>query len=222
VHIPDRWQVRLAILVGLVLLIRLPEKLTLGPVWVGPLIVGVLLVPLVALSPRGVVHGGKLSRRISIALIAVLNFFNVASAVLLVSDLVNPHSKNHDIAAVDLLRYGGLIWVNNVIVFALWYWELDSDGPLARETCSCASDFDEPDFLFPQMSLDPQRVRGLDPNWKPRFLDYLYVSFTNALAISPTDTMPLSRWAKMLMLAESLLSFVTVALILARSVNILN
>jgi uncharacterized membrane protein len=222
VKIQDRWQARIAIILGLVLYMRLPAKLTLGPIWVAPLIVGVLLVPLIALSPSGRSASSRAARTLSILMIAALNLFNVASAVLLVVDLLNTHAKNHAVTAIDLLRYGALIWATNVIVFALWYWELDADGPAARQECRSVAEFHAPDFLFPQMSLDPARVRGYEGTWKPEFVDYLYVSFTNALAVSPTDTMPLSRWAKMLMLAESLISFTTVALILARSVNILS
>jgi uncharacterized membrane protein len=220
-HDPHRWKARAAILVAVILYALLPPKLTLGPWWVVPLVVVLLLVPLVAMAPSPQLASGRLTRGLSIALIAILNLVNVASVVLLVIDLLDTHAKNHGVSAAELLRYGGLIWGTNVIVFSLWYWELDSGGPFAREGCSSAKEFDAPDFLFPQMQLDPARVR-INPQWKPDFIDYLYVSFTNALAVSPTDTMPLSRWAKMLMLVESLISFVTVALILARSVNILS
>jgi hypothetical protein len=221
VKLHDRWAARSAIVVAVVLYMRLPPKLTFGPWWVAPVLVGLLLVPLIAMAPSARFAGGKLMRTFSIGLIAVLNVMNMTSAVLLVVDLLDVHAKNHGITATELLRYGGLVWATNVIVFALWFWELDSGGPFVRERCAGFGDFVAPDFLFPQLQLDPKRLK-LDPLWKPNFVDYLYVSFTNALAVSPTDTMPLSRWAKMLMLVESLISFVTVALILARSVNILS
>jgi uncharacterized membrane protein len=99
-----------------------------------------------------------------------------------------------------------------VIVYALWFWEFDRSGPVARAQATDRI----PDFLFPQMS-----DARLDPDWHPTFLDYLYVSYTNATAFSPTDTMPLSRWAKMLMLVQSLVSLVTVGLVAARAVNVL-
>jgi len=220
VKLHDRWKARAAIIAAVVLYMLLPPKLTFGPWWIAPLLVGLLLIPVIAMAPSARFAGGKLMRAFSVALIAILNALNVTSAVLLVVALLDTHAKNHGITAPELLRYGGLIWATNVIVFALWFWELDSNGPFAREKCRHARDFHIPDFLFPQMQIDPARIH-LDPNWKPDFVDYLYVSFTNALAVSPTDTMPLSRWAKMLMLIESLISFVTVALILARSVNIL-
>jgi hypothetical protein len=105
------------------------------------------------------------------------------------------------------------IWLTNVIVFGLWYWELDRGGPAARELPRHR----RPDFLFPQMS-----TPGSSPGWVPNLLDYLYTSFTNATAFSPTDTMPLTGWAKLLMMMQSLASLVTVAIVVSRAVNILS
>ena len=105
------------------------------------------------------------------------------------------------------------MWVVNVLLFALWYWQLDGGGPLARPACPPA----QRDFLFPQQ-LEPAFA---DSGWRPLFLDYLYVSFTNATAFSPTDAMPLSRWAKMLMLVESAISLALAVMVVARAVNIL-
>ncbi len=218
----DRQQARVAVVAGALLFMGLPPKLTLGPIWVAPLLVALFLLPILAMAPTKLSEG-RLVRIFSIVIIAALNFFNIVSVVLLINDLLNVHAPGHSaVSAVELLRSGALIWMTNVIVFALWYWELDGAGPFDRARHASANDFEDPDFLFPQMSLDPQRVRGLRENWKPFFLDYLYLSFTNALAVSPTDVMPLTRTAKMLMLSESLISFTTVALILARSVNILS
>lgn len=200
----------------------LPPKLTIGPIWVVPLLVALLLIPLVVLAPART-RDGHLMRALTIVLAAILNFFNIVSVVLLVYDLVDAHARAHaNLSAPELLEYGALIWMQNVIIFALWYWQLDGDGPYDREQFPSACDIPSADFLFPQMTIDRSRIKGVPRNWRPLFLDYLYLSFTNALAISPTDTMPLTRTAKMLMLAESLISFITVALILARSVNILS
>jgi uncharacterized membrane protein len=100
-----------------------------------------------------------------------------------------------------------------VIIFALWYWEFDRGGPVSRAHAHRPY----PDFLFPQMS-----TPDMAPSeWEPRFVDYLYLSFTNATAFSPTDVMPLSRWAKLTMLAQSAVSLITVALVIARAVNVL-
>lgn len=218
----DRQQARLAVIAGLLLYLALPPKLTIGPVWAAPLAIALVLVPIIAMAPRGTTSN-RLVRMLSILLIVTLNFFNIVSVVRLIDLLINTHAKGHvDLTARELLQYGGLIWTTNIIVFALWFWEVDSKGPHYRSQSASARDFEDPDFLFPQMSIDQSRIRGVPADWKPAFLDYLYLSFTNALAISPTDTMPLTGTAKMLMLVESLVSFVTVALILARSVNILS
>jgi uncharacterized membrane protein len=112
-----------------------------------------------------------------------------------------------------LLSRGASIYLTNILVFALWYWESDRGGPVAR----AHGLHPYPDFLFPQMAQSDLAP----PDWTPTFLDYLYVSFTNAAAFSPTDTMPLSRWAKMLMLLQSAMALLTVAFVIARAVNIL-
>jgi uncharacterized membrane protein len=220
-RVSDRYQARVAVLVAVLLYLVLPAKLTIGPVWVVPALVAVLLVPLSAMTPTTLARG-RLVRALSIVMIAVLNFFNVVSVILLIDDLVNSHARGHGLSAQELLEYGGAIWITNIIVFALWYWELDGDGPFDRYQYPSACETPSIDFLFPQMSIDRTRITGAPVNWRPMFLDYLYLSFTNALAVSPTDVMPITRTAKMLMLGESLISFVTVALILARSVNILS
>jgi uncharacterized membrane protein len=105
------------------------------------------------------------------------------------------------------------MWVVNVLLFGLWFWQLDGGGPLARRACAIS----ELDFLFPQQSEPALGESG----WRPLFLDYLYVSFTNATAFSPTDAMPLSRWAKMLMLLQSAISLTLAVMVVARAVNIL-
>ena len=115
--------------------------------------------------------------------------------------------------AGPLLLTGGAIWLTNVIVFALWYWELDRGGPAARAVAPRP----HPDFLFAQM----QSPELAPDDWEPQFADYLYLSFTNATAFSPTDVLPLSRWAKLTMMLHSLISLATVALVIARAVNIL-
>lgn len=213
-----RWRPAIAVIIALVLYERLPPKLTFGPVWIAPLLVALLLLPLLLWGGR--MHGA-IRRAASVTLIAILNFFNIASIVLLVNDLLNVHAVHHGLTAPDLLRYGGLIWGTNVIVFALWYWEIDDGGVEIREGVAYAGET-QADFLFPQLTLLQSNSPCVPSNWRPMFLDYLYLSFTNALAFSPTDVMPLTRIAKMLMLVESLISFTTVALILARSVNILS
>ena len=219
VNSKPRWGPAIAEIIALILYERLPPKLTFGPAWIAPVLVGALLLPLLLFSGR---MSPKLHNAMTVALIAVLNFFNVASVILLVNDLLNPHAPHHGLAALDLLRYGALIWCTNVIVFALWFWEIDAGGAEIREDDPASILDSESDFLFPQITLLASKVRCVPRTWRPKFFDYVYLSFTNALAFSPTDVMPLTRLAKGLMLIESLISFVTVALILARSVNILS
>jgi len=116
-------------------------------------------------------------------------------------------------SAADLLASGGAVWLVNVLTFALWYWEFDRGGPIERATGTHPT----PDFLFPQMSTPDMAPK----DWEPEFLDYLYLAFTNSTAFSPTDTLPMSRWAKAVMLLQSLLSLVIAALVVARAVNAL-
>ena len=129
--------------------------------------------------------------------------------MLLVLDLVHGRPSS----PAELLTAGAAIWLTNVLAFALAYWELDRGGPAAR----AAATNTRPDFLFAQM----QNPELADPDWEPHFADYLYLSFTNSTAFSPTDTLPLSRWAKLTMMAQATVSFVTVILVVARAVNIL-
>jgi uncharacterized membrane protein len=135
---------------------------------------------------------------------------NVISLVRLVDLLLNGQVRNGH----ALIWYAVQIWFTNVLVFGLWYWELDRGGPAER----AGTHHREPDFLFPQMA----NPGCAPPRWNPSFLDYLYVSFTNATAFSPTDTLPLTEWAKVLMMVQSLASLITVALVAARAVNILH
>jgi hypothetical protein len=149
-------------------------------------------------------------RMLGLLLIAVASLANAWSMGRLVDGLVNGTAGS---TAAPLLASAANIWLTNVIIFALWYWELDRGGPVARAHAEVL----EIDFLFPQMATP--HVAPVD--WEPRFADYLYVSFTNATAFSPTDTMPLTRWAKMAMALQSAISLVTAALVIARAVNIL-
>ena len=123
------------------------------------------------------------------------------------------HGNNGD-DPVPLLATGANIWITNVIIFAIWYWELDRGGPAAR----AAGTDPHPDFLFPQMS----DTSGIYREWEPQFTDYAYVSFTNATAFSPTDTLPLKPWAKLMMMAQSAISLVIGIMIISRAINVLN
>ncbi len=176
--------------------------------WIVPAFAIALLPPLMLSAPKRRLVLSVRRRTAAIALIAVISAAGGASIVLLVHLIVSGHSFN----ARELVRAAIHIWCTSVLVFALWYWQLDSGGPMERRRTSGPRD-----FLFPQTA-QPEIA---EPNWQPEFLDYLYLSFTNATAFSPTDTMPLSRWAKMLMLVQSAASLLLLVMVAARAVNIL-
>ena len=175
--------------------------------WVVPVLTLLVLASLAAIRPRG-----RLTRRrLAIGTIGIVSAANAASIILLVHLLVNGVGTE---TPALLLRAALHMWAVNVLLFALWFWQLDGGGPLSRPTGPPT----ERDFLFPQQTEPVYAEAG----WRPLFLDYLYVSFTNATAFSPTDTMPLSRWAKMLMLVESAISLSLAVMVVARAVNILS
>lgn len=207
-----RWPASVAVLATLVMYVSLPEQLTAGPSWVVPLLVAALLVPLSVAAPMRHGDEAKWHRVSAIALIALINAANVVSLVLLVYSLLHGSKAEGGALIVEAFK----IWLTNVIVYGLWYWELDRGGPGAR----LREERRPPDFLFPQMQMAASGRHS--PHWRPVFLDYLYVAFTNATAFSPTDTLPLSPWAKMLMALQAMASLLTVALVAARAVNILS
>jgi uncharacterized membrane protein len=173
--------------------------------WIVPGLTVLVLASLAAIRPYW-----RITRRhLVFGTIAIVSAANTASIGLLVHLLINGATAT----APTLLRAAVHMWVVNVLLFALWYWQLDGGGPVARPACAPA----QRDFLFPQQ-LEPVLA---DSGWRPLFLDYLYVSFTNASAFSPTDTMPLSRWAKMLMLVQSAISLALAVMVVSRAVNIL-
>jgi uncharacterized membrane protein len=203
------WDSQFVVLVAILLDLALPDKLTAGPTWLVPSLEGVLLIGLVAATPNPRLRHSPLRRKLALVLIAIVSAANVVSLVLLVHYLLN-----HNVGQGRPLIYSGMaLWVTNVLLFGLWYWELDQGGPLARQTGHTTT----PDFLFPQMTQPDHSPK----DWEPGMVDYLYVSFTNATAFSPTDTMPLTPFAKMLMAVQSLVALVTIGLVVARAVNIL-
>jgi len=206
-----RWQVALAVAVAVALQYRLPGRLVLvHPFWVLPTLQVLLLIALVMANPHRINTESRAIRLLSLTLAALLSLANAWSVTRLVVGLVHGTEGSNP---GSLLITGGIIWLINVIVFALWYWEFDRGGPVARAN----ADRMYPDFQFVQMTSP-----GLaPPDWEPAFADYLYLSFTNATAFSPTDTLPLSRWAKLGMTIQAAVSIVTIALVVARAVNIL-
>lgn len=205
----SRLPVTAAVVVALVLQLRLSPELSIWPRWVLPALEIALTAVLVTFNPIRLTRATRLERLAALTLVAAIALDNTLSAVLLDDHIITGRSS-HD--AVPLLANAGSIYLTNVIAFGVAYWELDRGGAVART----AGTDPMPDFLFPQMN-----TPGLDRDWEPLFPDYLYVSFTNATAFSPTDTMPLTRWAKALMALQAAVALSTTGLVVARAVNIL-
>ena len=204
-------RVPVIIVVSIVLALQylLPKELAPG-FRIEILVVEVLLaLALLVVSPGRISSHRANVRAIGIALTAVMTASNIASLVKLVDLLVTGGIDS----PTKLLLSGGSIWLANIVVFSLWFWELDRGGPGARAEAREL----HPDFYFPQLE-DPALGGS---QWQPNYFDYLYTSFTNASAFSPTDVLPLTRIAKMLMMVQSMISLMTLGLVIARSINIL-
>jgi uncharacterized membrane protein len=167
-----------------------------------------LLAPLAWQRPRRRLEQMGHRRTVALSLLAVVSLANVLLLVAVIASLI----RGNETSGAQLLLKAITVWTTNVVAFGLWYWAFDRGGPVRR----LEPDPLPPDFQFPQME-NPQLAA---PGWQPELIDYLYVSFTNSIAFSPTDAMPLSRWAKLLMLSESAISCITVLLVTARAVNI--
>lgn len=201
------WHVQISVLLAIFLQLVLPDIYVTGTRYVLVAVSLVLLLALSATTPRKPTFESRFRRANVIGLVAVIAFTNIYSLARLTDTLLRGGSV---IDGRKLIISGINIYITNIIVFALLYWEMDGGGPGAR----IKAKLHQTDFLFPQDN-DP------DTKWRPTFLDYVYVSSTNATAFSPTDTLPLSRRAKMLMLAQSFIALITIALIAGRAVNIL-
>ncbi|MBZ9743377.1 MULTISPECIES: hypothetical protein [unclassified Mesorhizobium] len=221
----DFWLARAAVLVIICLQLLVINDLSFGPRWLAPALEAALLVPLSVATAWTQVATQKaveeehwylvgrfrvMIRRTALVMTGVVSVMNCGSLVFLVRALLAGHAgSSGQTLLIDALN----IWVTNVIVFALWFWSTDRGGP---PTCGLVNRAHS-DFLFPQMTLNDREIR----DWLPGFVDYFFLAFTNATAFSPTDTLPLSRRAKLLMMAEAMISLLTIALVAARAVNIL-
>jgi uncharacterized membrane protein len=197
------------VLAAIALQLLLPARLSAGPRWLLPALEGVLLIGLSLATPRQLEHEHTTRRRAALTITAIVSVANIYSLGALTHFLLHHNVSN----GRELITSGVLIWLTNFLIFALWYWEIDRGGPGRR----AAGHDGMPDFLFPQMTDD--RIEPIA--WRPKFIDYLYVSLTNATAFSPTDTMPLTGTAKGVMGIQGLVSLVTIGLIVSRAVNIL-
>jgi uncharacterized membrane protein len=203
------WPAQATILAAIGLQLALPKRLTAGPTWLVPALEGALLIGMFMATPRQLEHEHPRRRRVALGLTAIVSGANIFSLVELTHLLLHHNVEN----GRELIISGVLIWLTNFLIFALWFWEMDRGGPGRR----AAGHDGPPDFLFPQMSDD--RIEPLQ--WRPKFIDYLYVSLTNNTAFSPTDTMPLTPMAKSIMGIQSIVSLLTIGLIVSRAVNIL-
>jgi len=204
------WPAQLTAGAALLLYLTLPHSLIMGPKGLVPAVEGVLLAGLVITTPRRHHRQSPRVRAVVVGLLALVSLTTLVSLILLARFLLaGSHTGGH-----TLLFAGAVLWLTNVVVFGIWYWELDAGGPGKRLGADARTTTS--DFLFAQMT-QPQLAAG----WRPGSVDYLYTSYTNATAFSPTDTMPLSAVAKLLMAIQSLTALVTILLVVARAVNAL-
>jgi uncharacterized membrane protein len=205
-----RWPMAGAVVAAIVLTLLLPTGVRPGPQWLLPAIEVVLLIAVIAGDPGKIDRRSQRLRTLSIGLVTVLVVGALWSTVRLIDQLI--HGGGETNSATDLLAAGSLVWLANIIAFALLYWELDGGGAAER-----AHGQTRIDLAFPQQ-MNPQIV---PPGWRPQFIDYLYLGFTNAMAFSPTDVMPLAPWGKIAMTFQSLVSLAILGLVIARAVNVL-
>ncbi|KOU21796.1 MULTISPECIES: DUF1345 domain-containing protein [unclassified Streptomyces] len=200
-----------AVVASAVLTLLLPDDLRLGPRWALPVAEGLLLVALISGDPGRISRRSTVLRSVAIALVVVLVGSAIWSTVQLIDDLIHGGSETN--SANALLLAGGSVWASTVLAFSLLYFELDSGGPAARAHHMPPT----PALAFPQQ-LSPELNA---PHWRPHYIDYLYLGFTNSTALSPTDVMPLAPWAKSVMTLQSILSLMILGLVVARAVNVL-
>jgi len=206
-----RWQAILALLAIGGIYLALPRDLVIGPVWLLPTLIIALLAPTVVSHRLG---RQSLNRTLGIVISGITTLALIGSVILLVRAL-----PAHRESPMQLLRSGGLLWLTNVIVFALWYWRLDGGGPTLRHK---EKKFGSTSFLFPQMQIpQDERAQFACGRWRPRFVDYLFVAFTQSSTFGPTDSPLLARWAKVLAMIQILISLTIVVLLISRAIGVL-
>ena len=206
-----RWPPALAILAVLGLLAVLPHHVQVMPVWVSRVAALAILVPMAAVA---LTTANALWLRIERTMIMLLAVAYVGNAIAELADMIGIITIHPpETRSVSLLSSSLAIWVTNILTFSLLYWQIDRGGPYARARQSSV----KPDWLFPQMAAP----EDAPPGWRPMFLDYLSLGYNTATAFSPTDVLPLTRRAKMLMMLESTISLLTLVIVAARAVNVL-
>jgi hypothetical protein len=206
-----RWPALIAVIAAGGLSVALAPGLTIGPLWLFPAIIGLLLLPTVIFHRFGYHH---LDRVFGFTLTSVVTIELLISVIRLVSALPSRRES-----PTELLLSAASVWLSNILVFALWYWRLDAGGPHGRESRQGHA---AGAFLFPQMTMTPPAKAAAGQEWwSPNFVDYLFLAFNTSTAFSPTDSPVLARWGKGLMMLQSLISLAVLALLAARAVNIL-
>jgi len=206
-----RWQALLAFLAVGAIYLALPRSLIVGPIWLLPTLIVVLLVPTVLSHRMG---RRSLNSVLGILINGITTLALIGSVILLVRAL-----PSHTESPLQLLLSGALLWLTNVIVFALWYWRLDGGGPTVRQELK---KFDSTSFLFPQMQVPhDERAQFECTRWRPRFIDYLFVAFTQSSTFGPTDAPLLARWVKILAMIQIFISLSIVILLISRAVGVL-
>ncbi len=206
-----RWQALLAFLAVGAIYLALPRDLILGPTWLLPTLIVILLIPTVLTHRSG---RRSLNRVLGIFINGITTLALIGSVILLVRSL-----PSHREAPLKLLFSGGLLWLTNVLIFALWYWRLDGGGPTVRHE---EKKFGSTSFLFPQMQVPrEERSQFACAYWRPRFVDYLFVAFTQSSTFGPTDAPLLARWSKVLAMIQTSISLSIVILLISRAVGVL-
>ncbi len=211
VEAEKRWRMAFALVLAMVVPLLLPPRFSLGPRWAVPAIEALLLVLIIAGDRGRIDRRSTTGRALSLVLMAVLVAEAAGVTGRLVTDIIEGGPETSSPTA--LLKTGFLVWFYTIIAFAFLYWTLDGGGPESRFLAPP----EIPDFAFPEQ-LNPQVAA---PNWRPEYFDYLYLAFTDATAFSPTDVMPLARWAKLAMTVQAVCSIMILGLVIARAVNIL-
>ena len=205
-----RWPMATAVLAATILYVGTPHRGRVPGWWIFPVLQLVLLGLLIAQDPGRIDRRSPILRRLMVALLVVMTAGTVLGVVVLAHDIL---VAARGVTATVLLGRGAAIWVANVIIFSLWYWQFDRGGPAERAARSPIA----ASFAFPENATPELAPAG----WRPAYPDYLYLAFTNATAFSPTDTLPVRTWAKLTMMVQSALSLVIAILVIARAINVL-
>jgi uncharacterized membrane protein len=205
-----RWPMATAVLAATILYVGMPHRGRVPGWWLFPVVQLVLLGLLIAQDPGRIDRRSVRLYRLMVVLLVVMTAGTVLGVVVLAYEIL---VAAEGVTATVLLGRGAAIWVANVIIFSLWYWQVDRGGPAERAAGSPIP----PSFAFPENATPELAPAG----WRPTYPDYLYLAYTNATAFSPTDTLPVRRWAKLTMMVQSTLSLVIAILVVARAINVL-